>query len=664
VSSVALRPGVSAGAYPEREESPEPRLERLVRDGLGALARRRHADRKGRDGFLRSVEEAGAGLAQASAAQIGERVQDVRRELVSSGLGDPALARAFALVREVARRTLGMTHFDVQLVGGWVMAQGMLAEMETGEGKTLTATLPACAAALAGIPVHVVSVNDYLVQRDAEAMRPVYEALGLRVGTVTESQRDTAARRSAYACDVTYVTNKQLAFDYLRDGLVRGPRRDPISFRLERLRDEPEQGEELMLRGLCFAIVDEADSVLIDEARTPLILSGPGASPDEPRTYARALDLARSLDEGDDFQLDRGARVAALTERGRERLEERAQPLGGFWTGPRRREEWTVQALCALHLYQRDRHYLVRDEKVEIIDQPTGRVTPDRSWERGLHQLIEAKESVPLTPPRETIARISYQRFFRRYLRLAGMTGTAREVARELWSTYRLNTVPIPPRLPSRRERLPTRVFATDADRWSAVVERVRERHQAGRAVLVGTCSVASSEHLSGLLRDAGLAHQVLNARQDAEEAAVVAAAGQPGRITVATNMAGRGTDIGLDPEVAARGGLCVIATRRGEARRIDRQLFGRCGRQGDPGSCEAILAADDEPLRLYYPAWLLGPAQRLSRNGAPLGRRIGELLTWLPQRAEERRHARMRRSLMEVEDYLRDLLAFSGGAE
>jgi preprotein translocase subunit SecA len=317
-----------------------------------------------------------------------------------------------------------------------------------------------------------------------------------------------------------------------------------------------------------------------------------------------------------------------------------------------------------LHLFSRDRHYLVRGDKVEIIDQPTGRVMPDRAWERGLHQLIEAKEGCPLTPQRETVARISYQRFFRRYLRLAGMTGTAREVARELWSVYGLNTVAIPPRLPSRREELAAQLFRTDALRWSTLVEQVHELHRAGRPILVGTCSVASSEHLSRLLREQGLAHRVLNAQQDADEAAVVAAAGEAGRITVATNMAGRGTDIGLGPGVAETGGLHVIATRRAEARRIDRQLFGRCGRQGDPGTCQALLSLEDEPLQLYYPAPILRLVDWLSLIGVPAGKWQAELLTWLPQRAEERRHARMRKSLIALEDYLRDLLAFSGGAQ
>ena len=306
----------------------------------------------------------------------------------------------------------------------------------------------------------------------------------------------------------------------------------------------------------------------------------------------------------------------------------------------------------------------MRDGKVEIIDQPTGRVAPDRSWERGLHQLIEVKEGCDLTPENETLARISYQQFFRRYLRLAGMTGTAREVARELWSVYRLNTVVVPTRKPVRRDARGTRVFTAEGPKWKAVVESVEAVHRRGRPVLVGTCSVAASEHLSELLEARGLPHQVLNARQDAQEAQIVAEAGQPGRITVATNMAGRGTDIRLDSGVAESGGLHVIATQRNEARRIDRQLFGRCGRQGDPGSFEAILSLDNDSVRAYYPARLQHLLPRLGRPPLPMPRRLGDLLTSLPQRAEEARHARTRRNLIQVEEYLEDLLAFSGPKE
>jgi preprotein translocase subunit SecA len=610
---------------------------------------------------VRSVELHASGLVNETEERLSGRVLDLRRRLAVEGLTDELISRSFAIVREVARRTLGMRHYDVQLMGGWVMARGMLAEMETGEGKTLTATLPACAAALAGIPVHVISSNDYLVERDAEAMRPIYEALGLSVGTVTEREREPDARRASYACDVTYGAGKQIAFDYLRDGLERAHARGRTPLHVER-QDGP-RGKPL-LRGLCFAIVDEADSVFVDEANTPLILSGAGGSPEEAATYRRALRLGKTLSEGTDFRLDRRAGGVELTDHGQQRLEELSRPLQGIWTGPRRREEWVRQALSALHLFVRDRHYLVRDEKVQIIDQPTGRAAPDRSWQRGLHQLIEVKEGCPVTPQRETLARISYQQFFRRYLRLAGMTGTASEVAAELWSVYALHSVVVPTRLPLQRRGLGTRVFRSEEMKWSAVVERVLDSHRRGRPVLVGTCSVAASEHVSGLLTARGVAHRVLNARQDAEEASIVAEAGQPGRVTVATNMAGRGTDICLAPGIAERGGLHVIATQRSDAARIDRQLYGRCGRQGDPGSFESVLSLEDEPVSIHYPAWLRKLLSRLGRPGAPLGRRLGEALTRLPQRAEESRHARMRRSLVDLEEYLDDLLAFSGPRE
>ena len=311
-----------------------------------------------------------------------------------------------------------------------------------------------------------------------------------------------------------------------------------------------------------------------------------------------------------------------FTERGRQRLEELAAALAGVWSGPRRREEWVDKALRALHCFVRDQHYLVRNGRVEIIDQPTGRAAPDRSWEQGLHQLIEIKEGCDLTPERETLARISYQQFFRRYLRLSGMTGTAREVARELWSVYRLNTLVIRPRLPVRRRSWGSRVFPTQESKWQAVVARVRQLQKLGRPVLVGTCSLAASEQLSARLTAAGFPHRVLNARQDANEAAIVAEAGRRGRITVATNMAGRGTDIGLGPGVTENGGLHVIATQRAEARRIDRQLFGRCGRQGDPGSYEEILSLEDEPVKLFYPAGIRSfLTRRIEAGGALRGR-------------------------------------------
>jgi len=402
-------------------------------------------------------------------------------------------------------------------------------------------------------------------------------------------------RRAAYACDITYCTNKQLVFDYLKDRLMLGQESRSLHLQVEGLHAEFPRTRRLLLRGLCFVIVDEADSVLVDEARTPLIISNVSDSSQEKQLYGEAVAMARQLASGLDFAIRPREREVDLTERGKRRAAELAEPYGGVWIGPRRREELVRRALSALYLFQRDKQYIVRGDKVQIVDEYTGRVMADRSWERGLHQMIEAKEGCPITGQQETLARISYQRYFRRYLRIAGMTGTAREVARELWAVYRLPVVSIPTNRPVRRRRLPDEVYATAEAKWAAIVEKLRALHAAGRPVLVGTRSVQASERLSELLKAVGLPHQVLNARQDQEEAEVIANAGSRGRITVATNMAGRGTDIRLGPEVAALGGLHVLATERHDARRIDRQLFGRGGRQGDPGSFQVIASVEDE---------------------------------------------------------------------
>jgi len=653
-----LRPGVVEGLYPERLDARPSGLARTLHGVTGTLSRRRQAKRLA--SVVGQIDEHGQAIAGASSERLAEVAAVLRRRFAREGLSETLMQASFALVREVADRVLQTRHYDVQLMGGWVMASGMLAEMETGEGKTLTATLPAATAALAGIPVHVISSNDYLVTRDAEAMGPIYRALGLSVGTITDAEKDPDARRAAYACDITYATSNQVAFDYLRDRIAsRGPR--GLAFQLDRLHREQPRSQELLLRGLCYAIVDEADSVLIDEARTPLLLARQITSKEQERVYKRALRLARGLEEGGDYHIDRNKAGLELTPRGQEQLAELAKPLGGIWSGPRRREEWVQRALTALHLYARDHHYLVRDDGVQIIDQLTGRISADRSWDRGLHQLIELKEGCPVTPENETLARISYQQFFRRYLRLAGMTGTAREVAPELWSVYELNTVPIPTRLPSQRRKLPLRVFSSKERKWEAVVGSIRPAHLEGRPVLVGTGSVEASEELSRLLGEAGLPHRVLNARQDAEEAGIVAEAGRPGCITVATNMAGRGTDIKLGPGVAKRGGLHVIATDRAEARRIDRQLIGRCGRQGDPGSCEMILSLEDERPALYFPRVTRRVLTGIAGRKELLPHRLGVFLLSMPQLAEERKHGRMRRALMELEEYLEDLMAYSG---
>ena len=660
MSSVTASSTLPTGAYPERLERPPGALDRLATRLIGPLARWARQRRVRAARLVPLVAEHGRALDGVSDRALREAAQALRPALRRDGFSEDLVARVFALVREAAWRTLEQRHFDVQLIGGQVLLAGMVAEMDTGEGKTLTATLAASAAALAGIPVHIVTVNDYLASRDAAWMGPIFRALGLQVGTVVHGMAPPE-RRAAYGCDVTYCTNKELAFDYLRDRIVLRGRPSRLQLQLERLVSGEARAERLVLRGLHFAIVDEADSVLVDEGRTPLIISAPGSSAEQ-RLYETALGLADQLVADADFTVDTVERSVRLTPGGLARLDELAAPLGGVWAGRLRREELARLALVARRLFHRDRHYLVRDRRVQIIDEYTGRLMPDRSWERGLHQLIEVKEGVAVTAPHETLVRISYQRFFRRYLRLAGMTGTAREVAGELWAVYGLPVVRVPTNRPSRRMIQPERVYRCAEARWVAVVERVRALHAAGRPVLVGTRSVAASEELAARLAAAGLPHRVLNARQDAEEAQIIAEAGQPGRITVATNMAGRGTDIRLAPAVVELGGLHVIATERHDAGRIDRQLFGRCGRQGDPGTAEALVSLDDDLVRSHGGVW-----RRLVRPGGQSSSRpslLAGLAVRQAQRAAERAHGRMRRDLLRFDQQMDSTLAFSGPGE
>jgi preprotein translocase subunit SecA len=646
--SNVLLPPVTSGAYAERALDREGPLDRLVVALRGLAVRHAPRRREWAQLVTQVAEHSRAldGLPDAAlrrlAAELGERL---RRE----GFRPDLVARVFALVREAAERSIGLRHFDVQLIGGAALLGGAVAEMETGEGKTLTATLAGSAAALAGWPVHIITVNDYLARRDAEWMGPVYRTLGLSVGLVVHGL-GADERRAAYACDVTYVTNKEIAFDYLRDRIVLRGQPTRLQLQVERLAGASARARQLLLRGLAFAIVDEADSVLVDEARTPLIISASGDDAPETRLYETALEIASALTRERDLRMVGPERVIELTTAGRARVAELARPHGGLWTGRRRREELVRLALTALHLMERDKHYLVRDGRVQIIDEFTGRILADRAWEQGLHQLVEVKEHCRITSRREPLARISYQRFFRRYLRLAGMTGTAAEVAGELWAVYRLPVVPVPTNRALHRRGLPGRIFATADEKWAAIVARIADIHTHGRPILVGTRSVAASEHLSRLLSRADLPHVILNARQDQDEAEIVAKAGERGRITVATNMAGRGTDIRLAQGVAELGGLHVIATEHHEAGRIDRQLFGRCGRQGDPGTHEAFASLEDELIRMHarWARWLEGRPLRLR----------------LAQRAAERLHSRMRRDLLRFDEQLDNALAFSGRGE
>jgi len=494
-------------------------------------------------------------------------------------------------------------------------------------------------------------------------MRPVYRALGLTVGIAVPDQ-SPAERQAAYRADVCYCTNKDIGFDYLRDTLALGSRRSRARLLLDNLLGRRDQLSQLLHRGLRYAIVDEIDSVLIDEARTPLIIAGGQQRETELELYRSAIGLVEQLDPERDYKLDVEERSAWLTEQGMLTLESLAHTLPREWRSRRAREELMRQALAACLIYEKDRHYLIRDGKVQIIDEFTGRIMADRSWERGLHQLIEVKEGCELTSRRETLARITYQRPFRRYLRLAGMSGTVAEVAPELETVYKLKTVRVPRNRPSRRRGLGTSLYVSADAKWNAVADSVERMTALARPVLVGTRSVADSEHLSAVFDGRGIGHVVLNARQDSSEAAIVADAGRAGQVTIATNMAGRGTDIHLTDEARASGGLHVILTEFHESPRIDRQLYGRCARQGDPGSYEAIVSLQDQ-IFLHNAGTMARQLRvRFRSDDAALPRWRAALLRTLAQAAAERKSAQARRATQE-QDRKRDAsLGFAGRNE
>ena len=660
----------ATSAYAERGDAEPPWHDRLaqglLRQCWQPLAARLRPPVTTLAGIVALADAHAAHCAGASDATLRALAAPLRAALRRQGFTPALVGQGLALCRELAQRELGHRAHGVQLIGAWALLRGRLAEMATGEGKTLTAALATGVAALAGLPVHVITVNDYLADRDAATMRGLFARLGLSVGCVLQGL-SPAQRRAAYACDICYCSNKELAFDYLKDRVALGGHGSRLQMGLAALADQ--QGPQLLLRGLHFAIVDEADSILVDEARTPLILSASvdGAQRPLAQTQARALELAAQLAPDVDFTLSARDRRVALLPAGAERVAGLTAGESGVWASPRARRECIEQALAALHLYQRDHHYLVRDGQVQIVDEFTGRLMPDRSWQAGLHQMIETKEGCPPTAERVTIARITYQRLFRRYLLLAGMSGTAREVAGEIEAVYGLRTVVIPPHRPVRRRQLPGRLYLRTADKWQAVVDQVR-RVAVGerRPVLLGTRSVEASEQLSQALHRAGLAHALLNARQDEAEADVIARAGEAGRVTVATNMAGRGTDIQLGPGVAERGGLHVILTEFHTAARIDRQLIGRCARQGDAGSAQLLASCEDALVQQHG----LGPlawrwAAASGASGATL--RPAWLLSLVRHLAQQRagaRDATQRRHTLRHDKALDKALAFTGTRE
>ena len=570
--------------------------------------------------------------AQLDDAALGARTAAFRERLDNGEPLDELLPEAFATVREASRRTLNMRHFDVQLVGGVVLHRGMITEMKTGEGKTLVATLPCYLNALIGRGVHVVTVNDYLARRDTEWMGQIYRFLGLSVGTILHGL-DDRQRKEAYGCDITYGTNNEFGFDYLRDNM-----------KFER--------ESLVQRPLHYAIVDEVDSILIDEARTPLIISGPAERSTD--LYYQANRIIPQLRRDQHYIIDEKARSATLTEEG----VARAETLLGVENlyDPSNIEilHHVHQALKAHSLFKRDVDYIVKDGEVIIVDEFTGRLMPGRRYSDGLHQALEAKENVKIENENQTLATITFQNYFRMYDKLAGMTGTADTEAAEFKKIYDLEVAVIPTNKPMIRTDFPDVIYKTRREKFNAVIEEITELHRKGQPVLVGTVSIDVSEMVAEQLKKRGIPHTILNAKNHEREAEIIAMAGQRGSVTISTNMAGRGTDIVLGPGVVDLGGLHIIGTERHESRRIDNQLRGRSGRQGDPGSSRFYLALEDDLLRIFGGERITGIMERLGmEEGEPIEHNLISRAIENAQSKVEAHNFEIRKQLLEYDDVM-----------
>jgi preprotein translocase subunit SecA len=562
---------------------------------------------------------------QAQTALFRERLD--REETV-----DDLLPEAFAVAREASVRVLGMRPFDVQLIGGIVLHQGKIAEMKTGEGKTLVATMPAYLNALSGKGVHIVTVNDYLARRDTQWMGGIYRFLGLTVDTIVHGLDDDERRR-AYAADITYGTNNEFGFDYLRDNM---------KFSLA----------DYVQRDFHYAIVDEVDSILVDEARTPLIISGPAE--ESTQLYYALNQVARQLKNEQDFTVDEKARSVVITEDGVAHAEKLVN-LANLYD-PRNIEvlHHLNAALKAHNLFKRDVDYIVKEGQVLIVDEFTGRLMPGRRYSDGLHQALEAKEGVKIENENQTLATITFQNYFRMYEKLAGMTGTADTEAEEFKKIYNLEVMVIPTHKKMIRLDHPDVIYRTEAEKYTAVVEDIKDCYQRGQPVLVGTTSIEKSEHLSRLLKRDGIKHEVLNAKQHEKEAQIVAHAGQQGMLTIATNMAGRGTDIVLGEGVVERGGLYILGTERHESRRIDNQLRGRSGRQGDPGTSRFYLSLEDDLLRIFGSDRIKGLMGRLGMSdGEPIEHRLVSNAIEKAQKRVEGHNFDIRKQLLEYDDVM-----------
>ena len=639
-------------------------------DGLQGRVRRWLTSSKPLAVQAREVQAACLALDEASDAELQQQLEQARAWLRLDPLNAKGhLSQALGTVGQTAKRVLGLTPYAVQYMGALAIQRAMLAEMATGEGKTLTVGLAGVLAGFSGRPCHVITANDYLAERDAEEMRALYQACGLSVGSVVASLV-SEERPAQYACDVVYLTAKELLADYLKDTLTQGPpeqrARDAFRHWMDAADERAAMSQErqLLVRGLHTAIVDEADSILIDEAVTPLILSAPRKSRGLSQAVLMVSDLAQALQPDTDFEAQAQSKRIVLHDTAIEQLDQLAPDMPALWRPKPRREELLRQALMVRYFFRTGHQYLVQDGEVVLLDEFTGRMTPGRTLTAGLHQAIEAKEGLDITDPNESLTQMSFQAFFRRFRRLAGSTGTAWEAAQEMWSVYRLTVVRIPTHRPRITHYRAPLLVTDEAQKWQAITQEVLQERARGRPVLVGVRSVQSSEQLAACLSAAACPVRVLNALAHADEADIVAQAGQAGTVTIATNMAGRGTDIRLGPGVAARGGLHVIVAESNESARIDRQLAGRCGRQGDPGSVTSCLCLSDDLARRLMPKAVsrllqmlvaAPPALRalLAKSAAPAFR-------WAQVRAEREAFAQ-RLSVLRSDDWMDSALPFSG---
>ena len=586
-------------------------------------------------GYVDKINALEPEMAGLSDARLCAKTQEFRLRLTKGETLDDLLPEAFAVVREASRRVLGLRHFDVQLIGGCILHRGNIAEMRTGEGKTLVATLPAYLNALEGKGVHVVTVNDYLARRDSEDMGRVYRFLGMSVGLIVHDM-DFPARKAAYAADITYGTNNEFGFDYLRDNMV-------VSL------------DQMVQRPLHYAIVDEVDSILIDEARTPLIISGPGEKSTD--LYNIMADVVKNFKEKEDYTVDEKLKTVAPTEAGIAKAEKLLGVKNMY--DPENGTDLShqlMEALKAKALMIRDRDYVVKDGEVIIVDEFTGRLMYGRRYSEGLHQAIEAKEHVKVERESQTLATITFQNYFRMYDKLSGMTGTAKTEEQEFQKIYGLSVYVVPTNKPNIRIDYPDVIYKTKKAKYRAVVKAIEELHSVGRPVLVGTTSIAQSEELSAMLKKKGIPHNVLNAKYHEKEAEIVADAGQMGAVTIATNMAGRGTDITLGEGVAELGGLHIIGTERHESRRIDNQLRGRCARQGDPGSTRFYLSLEDDLMRLFGSDNISGIMDKLGMDeDEPIEHKLVTRSIENAQKKVESRNFDIRKHVLEYDDVMNE---------